>query len=104
MLRPQEHARFPSPNNKGFFSKFTLEDAAEYAACVGSCAANMFTGRGCAHPMSASDRREVLGEAIQRVRDDSFFVGLAERWNESVRLFAQLTKTSVVPSDYQPAT
>ena len=40
---------------------------------------------------------------MARVLNDFAFVGLTERWNESVYAFAQLTRTPVRPVDLMPA-
>jgi len=86
-----------------FYSNFTRNDAIEYAMCVGLCATNMFTGRQCDDDVgSPAQRLAIQLRATQRLRDDIFFVGLVERWNESVGRFGRMTGTPVLKADYIP--
>ena len=63
----------------------------EYSKCVGGCAANLLTGRYCDSPARALGRSGVE-RAASELRAFAF-VGLTDRWTESVELFCRMTAT-----------
>ena len=63
----------------------------EYVECTRDCATNMLAGRPCGAGRASA---RTLATALDTLRTSVGFVGLQERWHESVCLFCRMTNTS----------
>lgn len=64
-----------------------------YGRCVTGCTGRMITGEACGHSASEPESEKALASRIDRAKakmDRFAFVGLAERWSESVCLFERM--------------
>lgn len=78
---------------------------ADFVVCEAGCQSSMLLGRKCALPVAdrpADYGTPAWGAAAAGVlRGNAAFVGLQERWNESVELFATLYGGSYPPEAYE---
>ena len=81
-----------------FFRSFNTSVALDYARCVTACSVNMLTGRPCGAGAASAEQRAA---ALQHLRNDFAFVGVHEKWGESLDRFASLARVEVTSLDRQ---